>query len=366
MKLIHCADIHLDSRLSANLDGEKRKKRKNELLENFVNMISWAKVNDIEAIIIAGDLFDTSNITRTTAALVKNCIAQNPQISFYYLKGNHDVQSFLYGMEEDYPNLFLFGEEWTKYYIGKDKSIVISGVELNKDNSNLIYDSLVLEPDKYNIVTLHGQNSMYQQKDKSEVINITGLRNKSIDYLALGHIHSYMEEQIDGRGVYCYPGCLEGRGFDECGQHGFVELIIDENTYEAKRRFVPWGTRQLYEVYCDVSECMDSLDAVRIVRKCINEEGADSKDLIKVVITGQVDSEADINADFIAHELEDEYFFLKVKDESGIRIDIDKYLKDVSLKGEFIRQVMADESLAQETKMEIIKTGLLALSGEDF
>lgn len=365
MKLIHCADIHLDSKLSANLEGDKKKKRRNELLENFVNMIEWAKVNDIAGIIIAGDLFDTSNISKTTAAIVRNCIAQNPTISFYYLKGNHDVQSFLYGMEEEYPNLFLFGEEWTKYYIGKDNNIVIAGVELNKDNSDSIYDSLVLEPDKYNIVTLHGQNSRYQAKDRTEVINITRLKNKSIDYLALGHIHGYVEEQIDSRGVYCYPGCLEGRGFDECGQHGFVQLTIEETTLQVSRRFVPWGTRQLYEVYCDVSDCMDSLEAVRAVRNSINEAGADSKDLIKTVIVGQTDSEADINIDYILHELADEYFFIKIKDETRIRIDMDRYMKDVSLKGEFIRQVMADTSIDEDTKAEIIKTGLLALCGEE-
>ena len=34
MKLIHCADLHLDSKLSANLDREKARERKKEL-SNF-------------------------------------------------------------------------------------------------------------------------------------------------------------------------------------------------------------------------------------------------------------------------------------------------------------------------------------------
>ena len=61
---------------------------------------------------------------------------------------------------------------------------------------------------------------------KNTLMNIA-LKNKNIDYLALGHIHGYKEAPLDGRGKYCYPGCLEGRGFDECGKKGFVLLNIE-------------------------------------------------------------------------------------------------------------------------------------------
>ena len=38
MKIIHCADIHLDSKMSANLTKEKARERKTELLTTFQNM----------------------------------------------------------------------------------------------------------------------------------------------------------------------------------------------------------------------------------------------------------------------------------------------------------------------------------------
>jgi exonuclease SbcD len=67
---------------------------------------------------------------------------------------------------------------------------------------------------------------MSSSKDKTEVISLKELKNKAIDYLALGHIHSYKMEQLDSRGVYCYPGCLEGRGFDECVNTVLYFLIL--------------------------------------------------------------------------------------------------------------------------------------------
>ena len=43
--------------------------------------------------------------------------------------------------------------------------------------------------------------------------------------------------------------------------------------------------------------------------------------------------------------------------------DVDDYEKDASLKGEFIRMVLGSE-LSQEQKAEVIRCGILALSGE--
>ena len=95
-------------------------------------------------------------------------------------------------------------------------------------------------------MTLHGQLAKYKPKDHVEVINLGELRNKSIDYLALGHVHSYEEGQLLPRGVYCYPGCLEGRGFDETGEHGFVLLDInEESAYQRQRCCRSWKRRSM-------------------------------------------------------------------------------------------------------------------------
>ena len=50
MKIIHCADLHLDSKMTANLDKEKAKERKAQLLKTFERMISFAVENEVKAI----------------------------------------------------------------------------------------------------------------------------------------------------------------------------------------------------------------------------------------------------------------------------------------------------------------------------
>ena len=228
MKIIHCADLHLDSRMTSNLNPDKAKERKAEILNTFVNMVDYASAHEVDAIIIAGDMFDTSNISALTRNTVERTIRSNKDIEFYYLMGNHDRDNFLSGLESIPDNLFLFTDSFITYYPKGNQNITITGIELNAENNNGVANSLILSPSRFNIVTMHGQESVSVGKDKTQIVNIKELRNKNIDYLALGHIHYYKEEKLDEGGVYCYSGCLEGRGFDEPGDHGFVLITIDE------------------------------------------------------------------------------------------------------------------------------------------
>ena len=51
MKILHCADLHLDSRLETNLKADKAKKRRNEILNKFAELVEYA--NEKNAGIIA-------------------------------------------------------------------------------------------------------------------------------------------------------------------------------------------------------------------------------------------------------------------------------------------------------------------------
>lgn len=361
MKIIHVADLHLDSKMTANLDNIKAKERRSELLITFNNMITYAVKNNVDAIIIAGDLFDTKNVSMAAKNAVKGAIENNQGIAFYYLKGNHDAESFLGGLETVPENLKMFGESWVSYEL--DEDIVITGVELEKNNSKSIYNSLVLNMDKFNIVTLHGQESEHQKKDKAETINISELRNKGIDYLALGHIHAYKEATLDARGIYCYPGCLEGRGFDECGEHGFVVLDIDNK--KCKTTFVPFAGRNLYTVNIDITGCMSTVDIAERVREILDREDYSPSCLLKLVLVGEVDVECEKDIDFLRKRFEGGYYFLKIYDESRLKVDYNQFALDESLKGEFVRTVMSSSDLTDEEKATIVRYGIQALAGEE-
>ena len=365
MKIIHCADLHLDSKMTSNLDSVRAKERKGELLNTFVRMVEYGESKNVDAILLAGDMFDTGSITALTRNTVRDAIEAHPDIDFYYLKGNHDRDSFLSSLETVPDNLKLFSDSWKSYPMNDDGSVVITALELNRDNNGICYSALVLDPSVINIVMLHGQESETKTRDKAEIIALRELKNKNIDYLALGHVHSYKEEALDARGVYCYPGCLEGRGFDETGEHGFVMLDIDPKEHKILREFVPFASRRLYEVKVDVTGTVDTAGMLQRVEKRIEQEDIDTRSLVKIVLNGAVDIEAEKDPDYIRLRFEDSFYFVKISDETEYKVDYADYAYDASLKGEYVRMIEASTDISDSDKPEVIRMGLKAIAGED-
>ncbi len=363
MKIIHCADLHLDSKMTTNLSREQAKERKNEILRTYVHMVDYAKANDVRVILIAGDLFDTRNVSAMVRNTVKDTIVSNPQIDFLYLRGNHDNDNFLSKLDEMPANLKLFSDEWTSYDYLEGK-VVITGLELTGDNRLTAYNSLVLAHDSYNIVTLHGQAGEYKSAHAAENISLSDLKNKNIDYLALGHVHSYVCEKLDARGTYCYCGCLEGRGFDECGQKGFVLIDIDEQTLAANIKTVSCSTRTLYTLPVDVTGVMTTNEAAKRIESVINTKPFPSNSLVKIVLTGALNVECELNPEYLSELFSDYYYFVKLENATTLQINYSDYEKDESLKGEFVRMVR-NSDLDEAKKSEVIRCGIMALSGEE-
>ncbi len=364
MKFIHCADLHLDSKMNSNLEKEKAKERKSEILHTFERMVEYAVSNDVQAILIAGDMFDTKSISATTRNTVLHSIETHSDIHFYYLRGNHDQDNFLSGLESIPANLRMFDSAW-RTYEEADGEITVSGMELSAENSGSAYVSLVLDANKFNIVMLHGQESEGISRDKAEVIHLKALRNKGIDYLALGHVHAYKKEQLDPRATYCYPGCLEGRGFDECGEHGFVVLEIDPATKKYTHEFVPFAYRRLYTVEVDVTDCCTTSQMVERTENALEATGCEATSMVKIVLNGMLDVECEKDPAYILTRFQDSYYYVKIYDETTLKVNEEDYMLDVSLKGEFVRQVMADDSLNDEDKKVIIRYGLQVIAGEE-
>ena len=359
MKIIHCADLHLDSKMETNLNKEKAKERKNEILLTFEKMVEYANKNGVKAIIIAGDMFDKNQITQKAKKIVKNAIILNPEIDFIYLKGNHDESGFLEEGDEKPENLKLFNKYNWKTYEYED--VTITGIEFGSQTGYEIYNSLILDKSKTNIVVMHGQETEANLKDKAEIINLKLLKNKNIDYLALGHIHTFKQEKLDNRGIYCYSGCLEGRGFDECGEKGFVLLNIEDGIITSK--FVPFSSRNIYEIKLDLTECNENKQIEEKIEQAIIN--IPSTSIVRIIFGGNAEIGEERDVDYFTKKYENRFYYLKIIDKPTRKIDFMKYQNDKSLKGEFIRLVLEQTNITDEEKSKIISTGIRALSGEE-
>lgn len=349
MKIIHTADLHLDSRLRTNFDGIKARERRLELLSSFERLIKYARENNVEAIIIAGDMFDSAKISLKTKEYVIGLIESNPVIDFIYLSGNHDEEGFISSLKETPNNLITFNDRWKTINL---EDCDVTGIIYNNQSKIYMYDTLNLDKNKKNIVVLHG--------DIGNDININLLKNKGIDYLALGHIHKFIKGTLDDRGVYAYSGCLEGRGFDEIGPKGFILLDIDEK--EVKSEFIEFQKRCIHEIEVDITG-MDSWNEIR-KNVYLKLNGIENDDIVRIKLVGSYTLNYIKQIELLAESLNDDYYFVDIVDESKVYINPKDYKNDISLKGEFVRSVY-NSNLTDEEKNQVIEFGIKALMKED-
>ena len=351
MKLIHCADVHLGSKMEAKLPKAKAEERRGEVRKTFHRLVEYAKKEGVRAILLSGDIFDSDRPLKRDKEFFYDVVKGNPEIDFLYLRGNHDGEESY--TEGGVDNLKTFSSEWTGYDYGE---AYICGLELSRENALSLYATLQLEKDRKNIVMLHGQIASASGADK---INLNKLADKNIDYLALGHIHAYSENRLDERGRYAYSGCLEGRGFDECGEKGFVLLEVGE---EISRRFIPFASRKIDEYSIDISETNNAYEAYQTLKNRIRFS---LNDLYRITLTGEIDYDNEGLEDELARLLAEECYFVSVKDKTLQKIDPRAYEGDLSIRGEFVRGVLAREDWSAEKKSQVIMLGLKALNGQE-
>ena len=125
---------------------------------------------------------------------------------------------------------------------------------------------------------------------------------------------------------------------------------------------MPFAQRLLHQIEIDV----DDLNSINEIITTIEKHTCDipSKDFVRIVLNGKTVFDSPINIALIEAKFNFKFFCFEVKDKTTFKIDTTKYLKDVSLAGEFVRQVESSD-LSDDDKNEIIAIGLKVLNGEE-
>ena len=335
---LHTADLHLDSALKNLGDAKKAAVRRRELTDTFARMAEYASSNGVSGVIVAGDMFDEGKTSAAAKRQAAEIMKKNGGVTFFLLSGNHDKRAF--------------DDDFTAALPAKVKALADGEtVDFGSYTVTGVYGGAAVAPldkDKFNIVVAHGQ--------VDGDIKIRDYAGKNINYLALGHLHAYSKGKIDGRGVWVYSGCPEGRGFDETGEKGFV--LFD--TFGGEK-FVPFCKRRAREVSVDITGLDNYISQVDAARRAV--EHMPDGDMFKIVLRGELDE--GVTADVAAvREGLGGRFFVRVTDETTIRLDEKRLLAEKSLKGEFFRAVKA-AALSPEEKRVILKMGFAALDGTE-
>jgi len=349
LKFVHCADLHLDTAFSGLADGKKAAVRQAELRRTFLSIIELAKSAD--ALLIAGDLFDQDSVEAETIRVLRAGFASLEKTQVLIVAGNHDplTDESYYKLTGFSDNVYIFGNELECVSVADCDVYGISFRQAAQEEALL--QGIHKEGERPAVLLMHGDlgGGAYNPIDK-DMIAASGF-----SYVALGHVHSYSKEKL-GQTTCAYPGCPEGRGFDELGEKG---VLIGEVTAEGVSLcFEPICRRCYVEQKVSVDGLLTHEEMIGAIRAA----GVNEKDLYKIILTGKTEFVPDVNV--LAGGFSD-CFFLKVYDETKRPLDVQKLASETGLRGMFTEKMISGlEGEDKEKYEKALEYGLMAIEGE--
>lgn len=268
MKFIHAADIHLGSPF-VGLTQQNRKLAQRATqagYEAFRTMIDCALTEQVDCLLLAGDVYDSNQHSVREQLLVKEQFErlQEAAIPVFVIRGNHDFQ-----LQQifAYPaNVHEFGAqvEEVAFTTKRGERVVVSGFSYEE---RWIFHSKVDEFPRrasnadYQLALYHGEIAAETDKQQAYApFRLMELTEKQYDYWALGHIHQ--KAVISHHPLAVYAGNLQGRSFKEQGEKGFYLVELQEQQ-PAQMTFVPTNPLEWREIETTVSEEL-SLEALTL------------------------------------------------------------------------------------------------------
>lgn len=257
-KFIHTADIHLDSPLKslalrnpkiAELVGGATRR-------TFERIIELCLEEQVDALLIAGDLYDGDLRSMKTAAFLSSQMRrlEEANIHVFMIQGNHDSESAITKYLDLPSNVHVFnGHGGVKEL--NDFGVAIHGVSYAQRHAP---ESLLCKFKKpiqglINIGLLHTSLTGTTGHDVYAPCSLNDLIMHGFDYWALGHIH---QRQIHSQSpLVVMPGIPQGRNIKESGAKSVTVVKISGCNIETSERVV--ADSEFQHVQVDVSDIVD-------------------------------------------------------------------------------------------------------------
>ena len=229
IRFLHAADFHLDSAFGA-LPARQAAERRRESRELLFRLADYVNGHGIGLVLLAGDLFDSASPFRETGEQLSAALGRM-EARVFIAPGNHDWYGPGSPWETvDWPeNVHVFRENTLTAAEVPEWNLVIHGAAFTgpEQPESLLAGFAAPADGKVHIGLLHGE--LERAEDRYDPLRREEVAASGLAYLALGHVHKRTEPLTLGRTVCAWPGCPEGRGFDELGEKGFYEGTVSDD-----------------------------------------------------------------------------------------------------------------------------------------
>jgi len=388
LRLLHTADVHLGAR-HADL-GEVASAQRERQFAAFRASVDLAIAEKVDLFLIAGDLFDSNtqpkrSVERVAAELARLVAAK---IRTVILPGTHDCyeRSSIY-RAYDLPAMAGIGpDDDLITVLTPDRGsvaiptcdVVVHGTVFPTKRAphSPLRDVKISQTERqstWHVGMVHGALSIPGRTEGDEVvvtkeeIGVTGL-----DYLALGHWHSFQKGSAGGT-PYAYAGAPEPVAVNQDGAGSVALVTLDEpggvRTVTVEERRV--GKTTFERLTVDAASIAGQPDLVSKIQAKANPDL-----VLDVALTGVRPDELDLNTDEIEGQLKGSFLRVRVRDASVPALSTGALPSADTISGAFIRNVEgriaeleADPSAASALEAselrDVLRLGRLLLAGHE-
>lgn len=339
MRFVHTSDLHLGRFYKGELPLEITKKRREELWMNFENIIDFCIKENIEILLLSGDLYERDYFTLNDINRFKELLDKLNYTKVFIIAGNHDYidENSLYNKVIFKENVYIFKGE--KFFDIDSLKLRVHGLSWDKDKNIDKKLDFSIKEDYKNIILLHGSVDM---EDEYFPMTKKELEKLNADYIALGHIH--LPQKIL-KNAY-YPGSPEGLNFKEVGERGFILGEIEENL---KIEFIKNNIRNYNIIDYNIEPNMTIYNIKEDILNLLENK---KNDLNRIILKGEYK-----DIEYIEESLNifDDYFYIELVNKLEEEISVDEIYKENrdNLIGNFIESTRDDA--------DALKIGLKAL-----
>lgn len=359
LRFLHAGDFHLDSpfsSLSPKLAALAREEQR-ELLARFQRL---AAAQAVDLVFLTGDLFDGAQIYPETVEALHETLGRIPA-EIFISPGNHDPyhQSSPYARLSWPSNVHIFREaNVTAIPLPALGCTVYGSAFTESTRMDSPLRGLALSGDGLSLGCFHAD--LGKKLSRYGPLPLEDLAASGLHFAALGHVHARSELNRAGGTYYAYPGCVQGRGFDECGDKGVYVGTIEEDG-ALSLDFVSLCLRQYQSLVLDLG----GRRATERLRSILPEEP--TGDIVRIFLRGER-GETDLPMAAL-EQLADPFFYsITLIDESETARSLWAREHEESLCGLFLREMRTRLAAQPEAEAQIelaVRYGLAALEGRE-